>query len=196
MNTYDKTVPYFYIIRNKETGIMYAGSRWAQGCHPDKFMGDNGYITSSPTIQSIIKEHGLDTFEILRVDTYCDGLHPYGYETLFLQTNDCAKSVDWYNGHNNNMKSCYGTTEFKQKMLSKYGFDHNSKIPEIKIKKIKTLLENYGVTHPTKSEKIKEKIKKTCNEKYGFENPTKNEKVKEKIRNTKKEKNMSRKIWC
>ena len=50
-NTYIKeTIPYFYIIQHKTSKIMYAGSRWIVGCHPDEFMQHKGYSTSSPML--------------------------------------------------------------------------------------------------------------------------------------------------
>lgn len=207
MNIYNQTVPYFYIIRNKETGTMYAGSKWAEGCHPDTFMIPEGYCTSSPTINYIIEESGLDVFEILRIDTYCDGLHVHDYETIFLQTNNCSNSDNWYNGHNNQGKMSWNTPAYKKLMILKYGVDHNSKIPEIKEKKrtkqldrseeekhiIKnktkqTNLEKYGYEYNFQDEKTKNAIKQTNLEKYGYEFSSQSPTVKEKIRQTNLEK--------
>jgi hypothetical protein len=100
-------------------------------------MKENGYKTSSKTIHKLIESDGLDSFEILRIDTYCDKLHPNDYESLFLETNSCAQSKIWFNSHNN--------TRFSYKIL-KY-----------------SLLKNYGVDNINKAEfrkkQIKEKIK-------------------------------------
>nr|QMP83279.1 MAG: hypothetical protein [Caudoviricetes sp.] len=164
MNIYTQTIPYFYIIRNKETGIMYAGSKWQEGCCPDTFMKEDGYKTSSLTINSIIKNFGLNIFDILRIDTYCDGLHVHNYETLFLQTNNCAASLQWYNNHNNDGNMAFGTEQFKLKSL-----------------------EIYGTEHPSQSETIKDKIKNTNLEIYGCENVFQNSKIKEKSRASKLE---------
>lgn len=104
-NTYtEQTIPYFYIIRHIESGKMYAGSKWTKNCHPNSFMKSDGYTTSSPTINSIIEYEGLTSFEILRIDTNLDGVSAYDYETIFLKTNNCAKSLNWFNKHNNNGK--------------------------------------------------------------------------------------------
>ena len=123
--------PYFYIIRHKETNIKYAGSKWAKGCHPDEFMQPNGYTTSSNIINSIIEQDGLDSFEILRIDTNCDGLQPHDYETLFLETIDCASSPDWYNGHNNKL-SGFGTLAFIKSMQHKYNVDNPGQLEYVK----------------------------------------------------------------
>lgn len=198
MNIYNQTIPYFYIIRNKENGIMYAGSRWAQGCHPKEFMLNGNYQTSSPVIQSIVKKYGLDIFEILRIDTYCDELHPYDYETLFLQTNNCANSPEWYNKHNNNRPPPYGSKEYLELMLQKLGITNAMKSEKFKekIKKTKLLRygdKNYNNTEQTKQtnlkrydvvnvfqlDSVKTKSKQTKIEKYGDKNYCNTKKIKQ-----------------
>jgi hypothetical protein len=146
---YPCTIPYFYIIQHKESKKLYVGARWAKSCKPDEFMQPTGYTTSSPTINSIIDQEGLDSFEILRIDTNLDGISAYDYETLFLQCLDCASSPDWYNGHNNDNKCpAFGTKQFKQLMLNKYGneFFNNP------IKNKETCLKKYGVDSYKKTE--------------------------------------------
>lgn len=93
--------PYFYIIKHKSSGKLYAGCKYAKNCTPDNFMTENGYQTSSKIVKYIISIEGLDSFEILRIDTYCDGMHVLDYETLFLNSLDCANSPNWLNCHNN-----------------------------------------------------------------------------------------------
>ena len=139
--------PYFYIIQHKETKMLYAGSRFAKGCHPDEFMKVYGYTTSSSIINLIIENYNIDVFDVIRVDTYCDNIHPYDYESIFLQTMDCASSAEWYNTHNNSGECpAYGTTQFKKLMLLKYGNENYNNIGQNKI----TCLERYGVDHPNK----------------------------------------------
>jgi hypothetical protein len=108
---------------------MYAGSKYAIDANPKTFMVDGGYTTSSKLVNKIIQEEGLSSFEVLRIDTYCDGLHPKDYETLFLHTNNCEKSSIWLNGHNNKILS-HDSEEFKQMMLKLYGVDHWAKTQE------------------------------------------------------------------
>ena len=79
-------IPYFYIIRHISTGKMYAGSRWGKNCHPDDLLVT--YKTHSNKIKNIIKTEGIKSFDILRTDSYCDGLHPYEYEKSFLEINN------------------------------------------------------------------------------------------------------------
>ena len=160
---------------------MYAGSRWAKGCHPNEFMQSNGYTTSSNEIHRIIQVDGIDSFEILRIDTNLDGLLAYEYETIFLQTIDASNSKTWYNIHNNVGKPpAYGTIEFSNMMIEKYGYDNVSKIPEIKTKIVlthrNTMIEKYGVTHPSSIPEFlcKREVsrKYTMLKKYGVESPT------------------------
>lgn len=148
MTTY---LPYFYIIRDKRNNKLYAGSRWANGCNPSEFMKPDGYTTSSKTINNIIKECGIDTFEVLRIDTSCDGKHPYDYETEFLLERDCANSNEWYNEHNNDVKSAYGTPKFRNK-----------------VKQI--FLERYNKETPLESKEVQDQCRETLKSRHGVAN--------------------------
>ena len=195
-NTYITTIPYFYIIQHKTSKKMYAGSKWAVGCHPDEFMQPNGYQTSSNAIKTIIEQEGLDSFVILRIDINLDNLSAYEYESLFLQTLNCARSDEWYNGHNNSGMA-FGLPEFykksKQTVQEKYGYDFITQVSEIKeqqkqtryekhggnfwgdesLKKQKqTVQERYGVDNVSQSLIIQEKKKQTTQKRYGVEYST------------------------
>lgn len=161
--------PYFYIICHIKSGKMYAGSRWASGCHPDEFMRIDGYTTSSSIVNDIIKEDGVESFNILRIDTNCDGIHPYYYETLFLECLDCANSNNWLNAHNNKFKDIpefyFGSYKFNSLMHNKYGVSNCMNIEEVKLKQKvaekKTLMEKYGVDHNMKIPGIAKKASET-----------------------------------
>ena len=166
-NTYIKeTIPYFYIIQHKTSKKMYAGSRWAVKCHPNEFMQSNGYTTSSKLINSIINQEGLESFDILRIDTNLDGLSAYDYETKFLQCNDCSKSSYWFNQHNNTIPPQYGTIEFYDFMLLKHGNKNYNNRDKYEI----TCLEKYDHISTNQVLEIKEKQKNTKLERYGNEN--------------------------
>ena len=212
---YTNTIPYFYIIQHIKSKKLYAGSRWAKGCNPQEFMQVGGYTTSSPTINHIIDTEGLNSFDILRIDTFCDNLHVYEYESRFLKTINCASSIEWFNRHNNSGMA-FGVSEFEftsnQTLLKKWGVDHNSKIPEVKEKKIQkclekngyknisqvpevkekkkqTLLKKWGVDHISKIPEVKEKKIQQCLEKTGYEHVLQIPEVKEKIRKKRYENN-------
>jgi len=199
------TSPYFYIIEHKATGKKYAGSRWAKGCSPNEFMKDGGYCTSSPIVKALIKEEGLDAFIVLTIEEM-DA--PYTFETTFLNDNNCAKSDEWLNTHNN-VGASFGTEHFKEKskqtFKDKLGVSNPSQHEVIKEKKRKTLLENFGVSQTMDSPELKqrminsnlkkygvafaigakevrEKSKQSYIKNYGVENPFQAKEIKEKIK--------------
>jgi hypothetical protein len=152
--------PYFYIIRHSISKKMYAGARWAKGCHPDEFMQLDGYTTSSNIINRIIDQEGLDSFDVLRIDTNLDGLSAQEYESVFLQVIDCSNSDMWFNKHNNLGKPpAYGTQEFNDYMITKYNVNHNTKIPGLMDKMIQTRRITYD-QNPDKSIDRKNRAKK------------------------------------
>lgn len=172
------TLPYFYIIENKNTKIKYAGARWATGCHPSEFMTIGGYTTSSKMINEIIQQGGIDIFEILEIITIDELQMPFGtnsifvYESWFLTFHNCASSNNWYNCHNN-MGMAFGTNSFysssKQSCLRKYGVDNVFKSVDIQEKIKENHMNNLGVKHPMQSDLVKNKSKVSCKEKYGYE---------------------------
>lgn len=135
------TIPYFYIIKHKASGKKYAGSRWATGCHPNELLKEDGYKTSSSKINRILESEGLDSFTIEQIFQTED---PYKFETEFLLKNNCANSEEWFNSHNNENKPVpYGSDEFKEFMLIKYGVQHNTSIPEVKQRMIESAKKTY-----------------------------------------------------
>lgn len=167
-------IPYFYIIRHKESGRLYAGSKYGKDANPDKFMIEGGYTTSCNLINSIIEISGISAFEVLLIDTYCDGFHPFDYETIFLQTLDCASNDMWINDHNNDwidrtVRGGFGTPNFELSMVEKYGVSNCSKLEKVKESKRLKSLKKYGTVNPAQSEEVKIKMTETCLEKYGTE---------------------------
>lgn len=154
-----KTIPYFYIIKHKVSGKKYAGSRWALGCHPSELMKEDGYKTSSPRIHKIIDNEGIEAFEILQIIQLDN---PYEFETRFLLENDCANSEEWFNSHNNqNRPVPYGSTEFKNLMIAKYGVSHNTLIPEVK----QRMIDNARKTYKENPEMLKQRALKIAESK-------------------------------
>ena len=187
----EHTTPYFYIIRHIDSGKLYAGSKWAIGCHPNTFMVPGGYTTSSTIINSILKSQGLNAFEILRIDTNCDGLHVYEYETGFLTCNNCAQSDNWFNVHNNTGMA-FGLPGFEEKSktskLKKYGVEHAMHSKIIREKTKQTNIKKYGVEYTCLSPVVQEKSKQTFNLKYGVNNPFQAAEIKEQIKQSNIEK--------
>ncbi len=135
------STPYFYILRHTFSGRLYAGSRYAKDCDPTELLQKDGYNTSSKIVHNLIERDGTGSFEIIRIDTYCDNLHPHDYETLFLQSIDAANNDVWLNCHNN-VLSGWNTNTIKKAMLLKYGVENFSQLEstkEIKSKLMKKL---------------------------------------------------------
>ena len=70
--------PYFYIIKHKESGKRYVGSKWAKDADTETFMTDDGYKTSSVTVHELIEKDGLYSFEIEDIITEEEILIPDG----------------------------------------------------------------------------------------------------------------------
>lgn len=130
MNIYDNTTPYFYVIEDIRNGKKYAGSRWKKGCHPDELLREkNGYYTSSKEVNKIIKEHGLGTFRIVKIEKQKTKDDVYKKETDYLSENDAANNKKYYNKHNND----YSFLKFKGdryivKEIKRYSKYYNFKL--------------------------------------------------------------------
>jgi len=199
--THDHT-PYFYIIEHTPSGMKYAGSRWAKGCHPSELLQPKGYRTSSVRVHRLIDSSGLSSFKILEIVTADCVCVPFGfphilyYESWFLQTNNCAASSEWINCHNNTntreevcMKAFGEMNPMKDPVivqkskensikgtLDKYSVPYILQVPEIKKKQQETcnatVMNKYGVRNVFQLQEVKEKSKETNISKYGVDNPS------------------------
>jgi hypothetical protein len=176
--------PYFYIIQDTRNGMYYAGSKWAQGCHPDHLLKESGYTTSSETINKIIHENGLDTFVIRKIKTFETGDKAYDYETRFLVKVDAKRNSRFYNAHNNDRPAPYGSEEFKKMILEKYGAEYASQSKIVKEKIKSSNMKNLGVEYPGQSEIVRNKQKETCLIRYGVENVSQSDIIKERQKET------------
>lgn len=93
--------PYFYIIQHKRTGKYYAGSRYSKKSDPKELLKENGYITSSRLIKTIIHYEGLESFVISKLKIFSNPKQAHDYETRFLKKVDAAKNSRFFNLHNN-----------------------------------------------------------------------------------------------
>lgn len=158
--------PYFYIIQDTRNDMYYAGSKWAQGCHPDQLLKEGGYPTSSEKIKKIIDENGLNTFIIRKIRTFETGDEAYNYETRFLVKINAKNNPKFYNGHDNDYHIfAYHDKKYKEMMLEKYGVEYPMQSEEIKTKTKQTNLKRYGVENvsqvPEVSKKMSDGIRKT-----------------------------------
>jgi hypothetical protein len=179
------TTEYFYIIQHNQSSRKYAGARWAIGCNPSELLTENGYCTSSNTVNKLIESDGLDSFKILTIVTEFEQFdNAYDYETSFLNYHDCANSDEWFNYHNNDLNMAFGTIAFKKMMMDLYGVDHYSQTEEYKIKFTNTCLEKYEVEHYSQTEEYKIKFTNTCLEKYGVIHPMMTPEIFQKLKDT------------
>lgn len=160
-------IPYFYIIEHVSSGKKYAGIRTAKKCHPDELLKENGYLTSSSTVKSLIKNEGFSAFKIIETKTDVEDL--LEYETKFLIENDCAKSLEWFNGHDNQTLLPHNSEKIKMLILLQYGTENISSVEAIKEKKRKSAKNRYGVDCTLKAQEVRQKIKLTMIEKYGVD---------------------------
>lgn len=182
MNIY---TPYFYIIQDTRNGMYYAGARWAKGCHPSELLKEDGYLTSSMTVNNLIKELGTSIFIVRKIKTFRTNKEVRSYETRFLCKVKATKNSNFYNkSDNQNRPPAYGTEEFQNLILDKYGVDHYSKTQEFKEKTSATCLSKYGAENYRKSKKCQEDQIASCREKYGLDYYTQTEEMKEKSKAT------------
>ncbi len=94
-------VPYTYFIKWTELDLCYYGRRTAKNCAPSELF--NGYYTSSKYVKKTILEHGKP--DIIRVHKVFDNIPDcVQYETKFLTRVNAARSVNWLNRTNGDLK--------------------------------------------------------------------------------------------
>ena len=95
--------PYTYLIKHRPTGKVYYGYRSANKVEPVEDLWKK-YFTSSPKIQQLIEETGIDTTLLTPVHTYSDDHGNWKYETVIAwaeeglvahEVNDESHEVRW-----------------------------------------------------------------------------------------------------
>lgn len=163
--------PYFYIIKQKSTGMYYAGSRFAKDCDPKELLTKDGYYTSSNTVKSLLKKDGIDSFKILRIKTFESGEQALAYETRFLKKVDAANNRKFLNKHNNDSRLIFfGSEEFIAILSEKYGVTNSMFIPGMIDRIKKSNLEKHGVESTNALETVKDKKNATKLIRYGDQN--------------------------
>lgn len=95
-----ESVQYFYIIRNKHTKELYAGSRYTKRhyIHPNQLLNSDHpypYYTSAKSIKA-----DPESYEVVRTKEFPNG-GAYEYETRFLKKIKARKNRAWLNMHEN-----------------------------------------------------------------------------------------------
>lgn len=107
MNT---TTPYFYILRHKPTQKLYAGCKYGttnKGTDSLNLMTRDGYHTSSKVVRTIIKNEGLDAFEIIRIRHFDTADAAIEYERRFLKKVNAKMNDNFLNMSNNDGGSAW-----------------------------------------------------------------------------------------
>lgn len=129
--------PFFYIIQDTKTKKYYAG--YNSTSDYKLFMTDMGYKTSSTYVKMLIAEHGLGRFQIIKIRLFETKEQAYIYESRFLRKVDAANNKKFINLHNNIGKSpSFGTKEFEELMINKYGVKNPMHMPDV-VEKIKNI---------------------------------------------------------
>jgi len=71
--------PYYYLIRHKTSGKLYAGSQYGRNSDPNNLL--ETYFTSSKLVKELIEKDGVDSFEIEYIDCRPDARE---YEQQYL----------------------------------------------------------------------------------------------------------------
>ncbi len=94
-------IPYTYLIKHTKSGNLYHGSRSNKsGCHPEELLKENGYTTSSKIIKEIIKNEGLNSFEIIEITIHSSPKEAIIAEEQYHKLYDVAGNVYYFNQHN------------------------------------------------------------------------------------------------
>lgn len=99
------TDPFFYIIRHKLSGRLYAGSKYGKKssrgvCDSSVFMTEEGYLTSSKCVNDLLKSDGLHSFIILCIRHFKTAKEAYTYETAFLHKVNAKDNLKYLNRSN------------------------------------------------------------------------------------------------
>lgn len=89
------TTPFTYCITHKKTGKKYYGVRYKNDCHPNDLW--DKYFTSSKTIKKLIKNEGLNAFEIEIRKVFSDKESAIVWEQKVLQRLKVTTNENWFN---------------------------------------------------------------------------------------------------
>lgn len=95
-------IPYSYFLYHTPTGLKYYGIQYAKNCHPDKLWVK--YFSSSKIVANLIKEYGIDSFEVSIRKIFTSPEKALLWEHKVLRRLDAAGSDEWLNRHNGGKK--------------------------------------------------------------------------------------------
>jgi predicted RNase H-like nuclease len=157
--------PYTYLIKHKPSGKVYYGVRTANKLSPQEDLW-NRYFTSSPKIQLLIEETGVDSFEVEVRKIFETKEQAVQWETKVLRRCKVLQDARWIN---QNVAGYIIPTEESNKKISKF---HKGK-PKSKEHIEKIRLSNIGKKRSPRSDEYREKMSRaksgSGNGRYGKE---------------------------
>jgi hypothetical protein len=155
MKDIDKVKPYTYLIKHKDSGRVYYGSRCQNFTKFNRTPAEdfwNYYTTSSENINSIIDKEGKEAFEYEIRRTFDTIEEMANWETRVLTRSRVLERQDkWFNG---NVAGKKILTESGAKRISEA---HKDK-PKTKEHKEKLSQSNFGKTKGIRSQQYREKM--------------------------------------
>jgi predicted GIY-YIG superfamily endonuclease len=184
------TTPYFYVLKEIPTGMLYAGVKFAKNCSPSDLLVT--YLTSSKIVKALLAADP-SCFAIERIRTFSSKEDAINYEKKFLKKVKADKSSRWYN---QSISGAVSPDLLRHVYNQKYNVDNPKQLQSVKDKAAKTcmkkfnapsrfeaedfedqrkqaMLSRYGVEYTTQSPQLLEKIKQSYLNKYGVDNPSK-----------------------
>lgn len=152
--------PYTYLIKHRPTGKVYYGYRSANKVEPVEDLWKK-YFTSSPKIQQLIEETGIDNFDVEIRRVFENKEQASAWETKVLRRCKVLNDERWIN---QNIAGYIVPTEESRKKISDY---HKGK-PKTNEHKEKIRLGNIGKTKPPRGEEYRQLMSKL---KSGSNNP-------------------------
>jgi hypothetical protein len=162
--------PYTYLIRHRPTGKVYYGYRSANKTEP---MDDlwNQYFTSSPKVQQLIEETGVDSFDVEIRRVFETKEQASNWETRVLQRCRVLEDDRWIN---QNVAGYIVPTEESRKKISEF---HKGK-PKTEEHKNKIRNANKGTKRPWAKNNLPKDV---AGEKNGMFGKKHSEEAKKKI---------------
>jgi len=142
--------PFTYLIKFKETGQLYYGSKTAKGCHPDDLW--TKYFTTSKVVESLISEYNKESFEIIHIKLHATKEAALKWETMYLISVDAARNENYLNKTNggNNFVGISHSEEWKIEMSIRNSADNNPFYGKTHTDETRNILSkiNSGESHP------------------------------------------------
>jgi hypothetical protein len=143
--------PFTYYLYHKPTGKKYYGVRTAKGCCPSDLW--TKYFSSSTVVHDLIKEYGMNSFEVEVRKVFDNKRDAILWERNVLIRLKASKSDLWLNKHNGGGAGSH--TEQTRKKIAKNNsrYWQGKKRPELSEK-----LKGHEVSEVTK-DKIRKSLK-------------------------------------